>query len=160
MNRNQKIGIGCGAAGCLGLLVVAVAGVAFYFWYESKPRQTNRNSNVNISSNRASNTDSSDTNSSNTASADNNSSDSSDNTPSSSMSDDDKHKLFQAAGMTGDNVLITKVLKHIGLGSETGSAYQDFVKEHAAWSLNNLDFVTSVSTPEKARAYVEAHLDD
>ncbi len=76
------------------------------------------------------------------------------------MSDDDKHKLFQAAGMTGDSALISKVLKQIGIGSTTGSDYEEFVREHASWTLNNLQFVTSVSTPETARAYVEAHLDD
>ena len=32
MNRNQKIALGCGGAGCLGLIVVAVAaGLVYYY---------------------------------------------------------------------------------------------------------------------------------
>jgi hypothetical protein len=76
------------------------------------------------------------------------------------MSDDDKHKLFQAAGATQDNELILKVLKKIGFGSGTGPAYEEFVKDHFEWALKNLQFISSVNTPEKARAYVEEHLDD
>ena len=76
------------------------------------------------------------------------------------MSDDDKHKLFQAVGITGDPELVTKVLQKIGFGSELGSAYEQFVSDHAAWAVNNYEFISSVSTPTKARAYVEAHLDD
>ncbi len=76
------------------------------------------------------------------------------------MSDDDKHKLVQAAGMTKDNDLILRVLKKIGFSSGTGSDYDEFVKAHFAWAMKNLQFISSVNTPEKARAYVEAHLDD
>jgi hypothetical protein len=150
MNRNQKIAIGCGGAGCLGLLVVAVAGVAFYFWYDRRPTMTNRNANISINTNRDPNTNSSNSNSSN----------SSDETPTSSMSDDDKHKLFQAAGMTQDSELVLRVLRKIGFGSGIGSDYEEFVRDHAPWAVNNYAFITSVSTPEKARAYVEEHLDD
>jgi hypothetical protein len=150
MNRNQKIAIGCGGAGCLGLIVVALAAAGLYFFYEGRPRSSNRNTNVNINSNRPSSTNSSDDSPSN----------SSDETPSSSMSDDDKHKLFQAAGATQDNALIMKVLKKIGFASGIGSDYEAFVKDHFAWALKNVEFISSVSTPEKARAYVEEHLDD
>jgi hypothetical protein len=145
MNRNQKIAIGCGGAGCLGLIFVAVVAAGVYYYYERQPPSSNRNSNVNISSNRSSNS---------------NSSTPSDDTPSSSMSDDDKHKLFQAAGVTQDSELIQKVLKKIGLGSGLGSDYEAFVREHATWALQNFEFITSVSTPDKAKAYVEEHLDD
>lgn len=150
MNRNQKIGIGCGAAGCLGLLVVIAAGAILYFYLERRPplRTTNRNSNFNL------NTNTRDSNS-------NSSTDSSDETSSSSsMSDDDKHKLFQAVGMTQDSELVLRVLKKIGFGSGMGSDYEAFVREHSSWAVNNFDFIRSVSTPEKARAYVEAHLND
>jgi cytoskeletal protein RodZ len=154
MNRNQKIAIGCGGAGCLGLIVVALAAAALYVYYEGSPL-SNRNSNSSVNSNRDSNTNSSDNDSLNS-----NSSESSDETPSSSMSEDDKHKLFQAAGATGDNALILRVLKKIGFASGTGSDYEAFVKDHFAWAMKNVDFMTSVSTPDKARAYVEEHLDD
>jgi uncharacterized protein HemX len=155
MNRNQKIAIGCGGAGCLGLLVLAVAGAGLYFWYDPQPRMTNRNSNININSNRAPNTNSSDSNSSNS-----NSSDSTDETPSSSMSDDDKHRLFQAGNSTGDTELILRVHKKIGFNVAAGSDYQNFVRDHVTWVFSNADFIVSVGTPDKARAYVEEHLDD
>lgn len=150
MNRNQKIAIGCGGAGCLGLFVVAVAAGALYYYYQRSPPTRNRNSNISINSDRVPNTNS----------ANSTSSDSSDETPSSSMSDDDKHKLFHAAGMAGDTQLTLRVLKKIGLGSSTGSDYEEFVTEHGSWTVQNLAFINSVNTPEKARAYVDAHLDD
>ncbi len=145
MNRNQKIAIGCGGAGCLGLIFVAVVGLGLYFYYEQRSPTSNRNSNISINSNRASNT---------------NSSTPSDDTPSSSLSDDDKHKLFQAAGATQDSELVLRVLKKIGFASGVGSEYEEFVRDHFTWAAKNVEFISSVSTPEKARAYVEAHVDD
>ncbi len=149
MTRNQKIAFGCGGAGCLGLLIVIAAGAILYFYFQRQPtvRNANRNSNFNINTN-------------NQGSSSNSSTDSSDETSSSSMSDDDRHKLFQAAGTTQDNALILRVLKKIGFSSGTGSDYEEFVKEHFTWAMKNLRFISSVNTPEKARAYVEAHLDD
>ncbi len=38
--------------------------------------------------------------------------------------------------------------------------YEQFIKEHFAWAMKNLEFIQSVNTPEKARAYVDAHIDD
>jgi hypothetical protein len=149
MNRNQKIALGCGGAGCLGLIVLAVIGVFGYLTYmKSSSRLANSNSpyNFNINSNDNSN--------SNTAADD------SAESSSSSMSDDDKHKLFQAAGVTKDSELILKVLEKIGYPSGTGAGYEQFIKEHFSWAMKNLDFMQTVNTPEKGRAYVEAHLDD
>jgi hypothetical protein len=156
MNRNQKIGIGCGAAGCLGLLVVAVIGVGLYFYSQQRKTTTNRNSSITITSNTNSSSD--DSSNANSSNAD--SSNSSEETPSSSMSNDDKHKLFQAAGMAGDTALTLKVLNKIGFGMGIISDYGEFVKDHISWSLRNPEFIRSVNTPETARAYVEAHLDD
>jgi hypothetical protein len=76
------------------------------------------------------------------------------------MSDDDKHRLFQAAGTTQDSQLIMKVLTKIGFPSGTGEEYEKFTQEHFSWAMRNLEFINSVNTPEKGRAYVEAHLDD
>ena len=53
MNRNQKIALGCGGAGCLGLIVVAIAGGLIYYFMRSAA--TNRNYNFNVSTNRNSN---------------------------------------------------------------------------------------------------------
>lgn len=153
MNRNQKIALGCGGAGCLGLiLIVIVAVVLSAAGYLSLPgTSSNRNYNYNVNSNRNSNYNSSYNRNSNT------------NTSSSStLSDDDKHKLFQAAGMTKDNDLIQRVLRKLGFLTSTGVSddYQKFVKDHFAWAMKNIEFVQSVNTAETARAYVDAHIDD
>ena len=150
MNRNQKIALGCGGAGCLGLLVLAVVGIFGYLTYSKTSSSfwanSNRNSNFNFNTNSA---DTSNTSANDSA-----------DTSSSSMSDDDKHKLFQAAGITKDTDLILRVLKKIGFPSGTGEGYEKFTQEHFSWAMKNLDFMKSVNTPEKGRAYVEQHLDD
>jgi hypothetical protein len=149
MNRNQKIALGCGGAGCLGLIVLAIAGGLFWYFASSSSTNRNRNYNFNINSN---------TNRSNSnANLNSNSS-----TPSSSISSDDKHRLFQAAGMTKDSALIKRVLQKLGFMNESGvtsSDYEAFVKEHFTWALKNTQFVMSVNSEEKARAYVNEHLD-
>jgi predicted metalloprotease len=153
MTRNQKILLGCGGAGCLGLIVVVIVCVVLVAaGYLSLPGSSNSNYNYNSNSNSNYNSNA------NTNSNANSNSDSS--SSSSSMSDDDKHKLFQAAGITRDNPLILRVLRKIGFPNGTGEGYADFVKGHGPWALKNLEFIQSVSTPETGRAYVEAHIDD
>ena len=145
MTRNQKIALGCGGAGCLGLIVVVIAVVvlsaAGYMSLPGTSSNYNYNANVNRNSNFNSNL-----NSSSPTPAD--------------MSEDDKHKLYQAAGMTKDGALMQRVLRKVGLGDGSGSDHQTFIKEHFAWAMKNLDFIQSVNTPEKARAYVDDHIDD
>jgi hypothetical protein len=150
MNRNQKIALGCGGAGCLGLIVLAVIGIFGYLYMRDSPRFANQNRNSNFNLNANLNDNSSNDNSSAAGEDD----------ASSSMSEDDKHKLFQAAGITRDSQLIMKVLKKIGFPSGTGEGYEKFSQEHFEWALRNLEFMKTVDTPEKGRAYVEAHLDD
>jgi hypothetical protein len=154
MTRNTKIALGCGGAGCLVLvLAVVVVGVAIFTGLIAAPGiySPNRNSNYNYNYNRNSNYN---TNNSNT-----NSNESTDDS-SSSMSEDDKHKLFQAAGITQDSVLILRVLRKIGYPNGTGAGYDTFVKEHINWAVRNADWVRSVLDKDKARAYVEEHIDD
>jgi hypothetical protein len=154
MNRNAKIALGCGGAGCLGLIVVVIIVVVLIVTgIIPAPGLYNANRDSNYNSNSNSN----DNSNANTNANDKESTDSSD---SSSLSDDDKHKLFQAAGMTQDNALIMRVLKKIGFSDVGGEEYQQFVKDHGPWALRNMDFVRSVVTPEKAREYVEAHIGD
>ena len=141
MTRNQKIAIGCGSVGCLGLIVVIVAGALLYWmrYVRTAPSYSNYNYNDNRS-----------LNSNNSYSP-------------VTMSDDEKHRLFQAAGMTKDSELILRVLKKLGLMSELGvpsAGYQQFMEDHGDWAKNNYTFIRSVMTPAKARAYVDAHLDD
>lgn len=158
MTRNTKIALGCGGGGCLGLilLVVVVAVlivtgmVAAPGIYDPGPNRNynynaNRNSNYNYNSNSNTN--------------DNLNS----NSDSSSMSDDDKHRLYQAAASTQDQALIRRVWQKLGLMKASGSLddnYGPFLREHIGWVFKNTDFVQSVSTPEKARAYVDEHIDD
>lgn len=150
MNRNQKIALGCGGAGCLGLILIIVGAVVLaatgYLAMPGLTSYTNTNSNSNGNSNqnspynRNSNTNTS---------------------TSSTMTEDAKHRLYQAAGATKDTELIYRVLKKIGLGDGTGADHQvDFVNAHKEWAKTNRRFILSVLTPEKARAYVEEHIDD
>lgn len=152
MNRNQKIALGCGGAGCLGLIVVAIAAGLIYFFTSRSPAR--RNYNFNVSTNRNSNlNDNSDVPTNLNANS---------NSSSSSMSEDDKHKLYQAAGMTGDAEVIRRVSIKIGLMDEDytpGENYQSFVSDHVDWALRNTGFITSINTPEKARAYLNEHMD-
>jgi len=151
MNRNQKIAIGCGGAGCLGLIaIVVVCVVLFSTGYITMPgSSSNRNENFNAG-NSNSNSNVNENSNSNSSS-------------SSSLSDDDKHKLFQAAGMTRDNELIQKVLHKLGFLTATNNVsddYAPFVKGHLDWAKKNYRFIQSVNTTEKARAYVDEHIND
>ena len=157
MNRNQKIALGCGGAGCLGLIVVAIAGGLIYYFANRSPyNRYNRNYNFNVSTNRNSNS-----NGNSDLTTNRNSSNRSSSSSDSSMSDDDKHKLYQAAGMTGDAELVRRVSVKIGIIEDDytpGDSYQEFVSEHVNWALRNTDFVTSINTAEKARAYINEHM--
>ena len=158
MNRNQKIALGCGGAGCLGLIVVVIAGGLIYFFASRSSTNRNyrdRNSNFNVSTNRNSNSNDNSDFSSNTNG--NSSSSSNSSTTASSLSDDDKHKLYQAAAMTGDTELLRRVSIKIGLMDEDytpGDNYQTFLTEHVGWVMRNADFIREMNNAEKARAYV------
>ena len=157
MTRNQKIALGCGGAGCLGLIVVAIAGVLIYYFAYPQLYSTNRNSDVDITTNRNSNSnDTSDTN-------DNDNSSSTSSSDASSMSDDDKHKLYQAAIQSGDAQLLQRVEVKLGLREDDytiGTNYETFVTEHVTWVFRNGNFVRSIDTAEKARAYVDQNIPD
>ncbi len=151
MNRNQKIALGCGGAGCLGLIVVVIVVVVLLATgYLSGPgvSSSNRNRNYTDNSNRDSNFNSN-LNSNNDGPS-----------SSSTMSTDDKHKLFQAVHATKDDQLLMKVLARIGFPNASGDGYDQFMEDHVYWALKNFEFMDTVDTPEKGRAYVEAHLDD
>ena len=95
MNRNQMIAAGCGGAGCLGLIFVAIVGAVIYFvWPDMMTTTRNSNYNYNTNANVNSNSGSP--------------AESESETVSTSMSDDDRHKLFQAAGATRDSELINE----------------------------------------------------
>src|SRR5438309_2250587 len=99
MNKNQKIALGCGGAGCLGLLVLALVGAVVWFTYLRRPFSENANRNSNT--NQSSHSNARPTNSSNNMS--------------SAMSDDGRHRLFQAAARCGDQELMSRAMNKIGL---------------------------------------------
>lgn len=149
MDKNQKIALGCGAAGCLGLILVVVVfvilGAAGYIAMPGS--SSNRNYNANTNSNYNANLSNSNSNSGH----------------SSSYSDDDKHKLMQAAAVTQDRALMERVLRKLGFLSGTNTVsddYAEFIKTHLSWARKNRSFIQSVNTPEKGRAYAEEHLSD
>jgi len=160
MTKNQKIAIGCGAVGCLGLIVlIFLGGVGYYFfWEQASNRNSNRgvftNTNMNSNSNSEEEPEEANINSRRETPQP----DTSDEV-SSSMSDDDKHKLFQAAATSGDQQLMRRVMKKIGLLDGSTPENEMFMKNHIVWVVNNGDFIKEIDTPEKARAYVEANLD-
>src|SRR5687768_16252917 len=131
MNGNQKIVLGCGAAGCLGLILLAFLIVALsVMGYVALPGlSSNRNYNYNGYSNYKSLTNTDSDSNSNT-----------DSSSVSSLSEDYKHKLFQAAGVTKDSELILRVLRTIGYPNGTGAGYDDFVRDHMGWAMKNFDF--------------------
>ena len=156
MNRNQKIALGCGGGGCLGLILLVILGVVLvvtgvikapglYSPSSNSNYNSNRNSNFNSSYNRNTNANSNTTSSSST------------------MSEDDKHKLFQAGAVTRDAALNRRVWDKLGFLNSDGSPndeYGTFVRDHIAWLFKNTGFVQTINTPEKARAYVNEHIDD
>jgi cytoskeletal protein RodZ len=154
MTRNQKIALGCGVTGCLGLiLIVVVVIVLAAAGILALPGLGVANSNDN-SANSSSNA--------NDNSSSNQNTNSSSSTSRSTMSEDDKHKLMQAAGMTKDSALMQRVLRKLGFVTDTGISddYPKFIKDHVTWASKNYEFIRSVNTPGAARAYVEAHIDD
>ena len=159
MNRNAKIALGCGGAGCLGLIVVVIAVVLLIVFGVIKAPgiyNPNRNSNDNYNFNSNSN------NNSNSNSNDNLNTNSDSSSSSSSMSDDDKHKLLMAASFANDTQMMQRVIRKLGFITDTGVApdYAQFLQEHAEWAHRNQDFINSVNTEESARAYLNAHIDD
>jgi hypothetical protein len=77
-----------------------------------------------------------------------------------SYTEDEKHKLFQAVGITKDNGLIIDVAQRIGIVDSSGqpkSNFQAFVQEHYSWAVKNADFIRQYLDPDKAREYVMAN---
>lgn len=161
MTRNQKIAVGCGGAGCLGLIVVAIAGGLIYYFYSASRSTYDRYANINFNTNRNvnlnSNSDSNDANTNDDSTNSNSSSSSS----ASSLSEDDKHKLFQAAAITGDTELQRRVWVKIGIMDEDfteGEKFAEFAAAHLGWTIRNYQWVASIDSADKARAYINEHL--
>lgn len=77
------------------------------------------------------------------------------------MSDDDKHKLFQAASITGDPTLILEAYKKMELVDSNGQptpAFEPFTKTHMDWAIKNAAWVQEHNDQNKAREYVKSHM--
>ena len=77
------------------------------------------------------------------------------------MSDDEKHRLFQAVGVTQDNALIMEASKKLGLADSSGQvtpAMESFIKAHYQWITKNEAFVKEHLDKEKAMEYVKTHM--
>ena len=154
MTKNQKIALGCGGAGCLGLIVVVVAVVVILFLM---PARVSREFNYNFSTNRNSNFNS---NANLNANAESNSNSNDNSSSAAGISDEEKHRLYQAASMAGDPELLRRVSVKLGLMNPDftpGEHYLSFVRDHVSWALRNGDFIQSLDTKEKAVAYVNEH---
>lgn len=162
MTKNLKIALGCGGAGCLGLILLVIVGAVLIVTgvvrapgLYDPDRHSNSNTNYNYNSNGNSN--------SNTNTNTNDNLNSNSNSSSSSMSDDAKHRLLLAASLANDTEMMQKVIRKLGFITDAGRVsddYPQFIKDHAAWAIRNQEFVRSVNSPELARAYVNAHIDD
>jgi hypothetical protein len=150
MTKNQKIALGCGGAGCLGLIFLVVVGCVIYFLQQKGTfGRSERNTNFNFNSNRNSNSTSNANEESTTSTT--------------TMSEDDQHKLFQAAAGTNDSEIMHRVWTKLGLMSDNSALnekYSEFARSHIGWLFRNADFLKEIDTPEKAREYVDAHIDD
>jgi hypothetical protein len=79
----------------------------------------------------------------------------------SGMDDDAKHKLYQAAAMTGDAATVMAVNKKIGIMKDDGTpteAMTAFTTGHGEWAQKNVSFIQGLNTPEKAKEYVTANM--
>jgi hypothetical protein len=78
------------------------------------------------------------------------------------LSGDEKHRLFQAAGITKDDDLIIPVAEKLGLSDAKGNptpALQPFVDEHLrVWAPKNAAWVQEYRDVAKAREYVRTHM--
>ncbi|MEP6569172.1 MAG: hypothetical protein ABJC10_05300 [Acidobacteriota bacterium] len=162
MNRNGKIALGCGGAGCLGLIMlVIVVAVLIVTGVIKAPGIYSPNSNSNDNYNYNSNRNSSFNSNTNENLNSNSNSDSSDS--SSTMSDDAKHRLLLAASLANDSEMMQRVIRKLGFITNAGTVsddYAQFIRDHAVWAMKNSEFIKSVNSQELARAYVDEHIND
>jgi uncharacterized protein (UPF0333 family) len=81
-------------------------------------------------------------------------------TSSSDYTEDEKHKLFQAVGITHDEALIVEVAEKMGFSDSKGNPtpeLQPFLKEHFKWAAKNQPWIQEYKDPQKAREYVMEH---
>ena len=77
------------------------------------------------------------------------------------MSDVNNTDLL-AASLANDPEMMQRVIRKLGFVTSSGVSpdYGQFIQEHAEWAHRNQEFINSVNSEEKARAYLNAHIDD
>jgi hypothetical protein len=81
-------------------------------------------------------------------------------TTGSTASEDEKYRIFFAAAKSGDPALQTEIAKKIGIIDSSGAPtdyYETFIKGATAWATRDVSWVQQHSTPEAAKAWVDAH---
>lgn len=74
--------------------------------------------------------------------------------------EDEKHRLLQAVGVTGDTDLMIEVAHRIGITDAKGNQYENFEpfrQAHVEWARRNQAWVKEYRDKAKARAYVMAN---
>ncbi|HEX8472872.1 MAG TPA: hypothetical protein VF666_02475 [Pyrinomonadaceae bacterium] len=93
-------------------------------------------------------------------SADNTNRRTDDNATTMSADENNRHKLFQAAGTTRNEKLIREVARKLGLfnpQNQPTEQYRPFVEQHMGWARENAAFIREMNTPKKATEYVNKH---
>lgn len=153
MKRSTRMVLSASAISCFGLGLIVITFVVVVVTGLIKAPEifsSDSNSNDNYNSNRNSNFNSTANLNANTNTS----------RSSSTMSDDDKHRLLLAASAANDPELMRRVIRKLGFFEGTGDDYAQFIQEHATWAIRNREFYATINTPEKARAYINAHIDD
>jgi uncharacterized protein (UPF0333 family) len=150
----------------LAAVLLIGGGIAAYFLMRDNSSKVTSNtntystSNANRTANTSTTTTTMPTLPSTTATSTPSTTSSTTTTSSSDYTEDEKHKLFQAVGITRDNALIVEVAEKIGISDSRGTpnpSFQPFVKEHFSWAVKNAAWVQEYRDPQKAREYVMAH---
>lgn len=147
-----------GLFGAITSLTLNATSSSIYLGSSNSNSNSNRSRTSSNSNNSNGSTTYSNRNGSTTAS--NSNSSNSNSSSSSSMTEDEKYRIFYAAGKTNDRALQTEIAQLIGIIDADGqptSYYQTFVGGAGAWALRDSSFPRTVATPEAARAYVMAH---
>ncbi|MBA2731866.1 MAG: hypothetical protein H0U54_03120, partial [Acidobacteria bacterium] len=78
----------------------------------------------------------------------------------STYTEDERHRLFQAVGITEDDSLIIEIARKIGIVDVDGtpnSEFQTFVEAHLEWGQKNKAWVLEHLLQKKAQEYVMSH---
>lgn len=77
------------------------------------------------------------------------------------VADNDAQLLFAAGALVGDPGLQRRTWQQLGLVDAAGTPtpkMTEFIRAHQEWAKEHGRLAESVSTPDKARAYLDAHL--